>query len=142
MTPNPPPPAPTQPDGYLASTLGGLLIGLPIGGAGAAIGIIPMQLLYDREAGLANIALLIFPAVLGAIASIVGMYVGVRFALRWRQHPRSHETAQTGALLTLVALLLAPATGGVSALSVLAIPAAARWLATRQAPPPLPPNST
>ncbi len=121
-------PEPPAPHGYLATWVGGLLGVLVLGGIGVGSGLGLMELYEDPDAGMANLALLLFPLALGTLGVLVGMFAGIRTALRWRGDPRATRTALVAAGLTVLVVLLVGVTSGLGLPLLLATPVAARWL--------------
>jgi hypothetical protein len=118
-------------DGRGAATAGGVLGILLVGGLGVAIGVGLMELKYDPNAGLANLGLLVFPLGLGALGVLVGVFLGVRTALRRYRYDHDTLTAWLAVPLAAVCIGLVPA-WGIGAALLPAVPAAARWLVLRQ----------
>ena len=121
-------PGPRPSRGYLATTVGGLLGLLVLGGVGVAVGLGLMELYWDPDGGLANLALLLYPLGLGSIGMLAGLFVGVRTALRRQGDTRATQTAWLAAGLGLAVVVLGVATSGIGVPLLLAAPVAARWL--------------
>lgn len=121
------------PQGYLAASLGALVGVVVLAGLGIAIGVGLMELYHDPDAGLGNLALLLFPVGLGALGVLVGAFLGVRTALRRTGHEHATRTAWMTVPLTVLGLGLLVAWGA-GTVVLLAMPAGARWLALRNAP--------
>lgn len=123
-------PPPRVPTGYLASTLGGVAGGLLLAVLGGAIGLGLMDLYAEPGAGLANLALLIYPLVLSGLGLLAGVAAGVRVALRMAGGEHATRTAWLTVPLMCVCVLLVSA-GGLGLLLMLGVPAAARWIVLR-----------
>lgn len=117
--------------GHLVASTGALLGWIVLGGPGGAIGVGLMQLMYEPEAGLANLALLIFPLAFGGLGVLAGTFLGIRLALRRYGHPHADETARLAAVFALVSLMLLPY-AWLGAVLLPGVPAAARHLTLRR----------
>lgn len=121
---------PRVPAGYLASTLGGLAGGVLLAVMGGAIGLGLMDLYAEPGAGLANLALLVFPLVLGGLGLLSGVAIGVRVALGLAGEDQATRTAWLTVPLMCACVVLVSA-GGLGLLLMLGVPAAARWIVLR-----------
>lgn len=135
--PSPPPaaaPGPPTPRRYLVTWVGAVLGMLVIGGAGAAIGFGFMDLYHDPDAGLANLALLLFPLAFGGIGVLAGAFLGTRVALRRDGDALATRTAMVMLALAFLTVFLVGATNGLGLPLLLAAPVAARWLVMQDTP--------